>query len=104
MSLLGEAPGGVPERLTGRRQTGSAAMRLHGKVSVITGAGSGIGRAAALVFAREGAKVVAADVRRETAEETTRMIRAGGGPALAVHVDVSDAQSVRRVFQEGMAG
>jgi len=78
-------------------------MRLHGKVSVITGAGSGIGRAAALLFAREGAKVVAADVRRETAEETTRMIRDGGGQALAVHVDVSDAQSVRRMFQEVMA-
>ncbi len=75
-------------------------MRLAGKVSVITGAGSGIGRAAALLFAREGARVVAADLNRRAAEETVRMLREAGGEARAVEVDVSSAASVERMFEE----
>jgi len=75
-------------------------MRLAGKVSVITGAGSGIGRAAALLFAQEGARVVAADLNRRAAEETVRMIRNAGGQARAVEVDVSSADSVKRMLQE----
>lgn len=75
-------------------------MRLAGKVSVITGAGSGIGRAAALLFAREDAKVVAADIKRDTAEETARMIRSAGGEAIAVQVDVTDARAVQKMSQE----
>ncbi len=75
-------------------------MRLAGKVSVITGAGSGIGRAAALLFAREEARVVAADLNRRAAEETARMIRDAGGEATAVEVDVSSAASVERMFEE----
>ncbi len=75
-------------------------MRLAGKVSVITGAGSGIGRAAALLFAREGARVVAADLNRRAAEETARMIRDVGGEAMAVEVDVSSTASVERMFEE----
>ncbi len=75
-------------------------MRLAGKVSVITGAGSGIGRAAAVLFAREGAKLVAADVRRKAAEETAQMIHDAGGSAIAVEADVTDAGAVQRMFQE----
>lgn len=74
-------------------------MRLPDKVSVITGAGSGIGRAAALLFAREGARVVAADINRPAGEETVRMIREGGAEARAIEVDVSSASSVQRMFQ-----
>ena len=56
--------------------------RLEAKVCVITGAGSGIGRASALLFAREGACVVVADVDRAGAEETAKQIRADGGTAI----------------------
>lgn len=77
-------------------------MRLSEKVSVITGAGSGIGRAAALLFAREGAKVVAADIKLPAAVETVEMIRKSGGEAEAVEVDVSSAASTQRMFQEAL--
>ena len=64
-------------------------MRLEGKVSVITGAGSGMGRVAALRFAAEGCRVVAADNHGEAAEETVRQVHAAGGQATAIQVDVS---------------
>ena len=78
-------------------------MRLSDKVSVITGAGSGIGRAAAVLFAREGARVVVADIKREAAEETSRMIRGAGGEATAVEVDVTDGEKVQQVFRQTLA-
>ena len=62
-------------------------MRLDGKVCIVTGAGSGIGRASALLFAAEGARVVAADLDEASAAETAREI---GGDALAQGVDVAD--------------
>jgi len=64
-------------------------MRLNEKVSIITGAGGGMGRVAALRFAAEGASVVVADTQEASAEETVRQIRAAGGEAIAVAVDVS---------------
>jgi len=67
-------------------------MRLEGKVAIITGAGHGIGRAYALGLAREGARVLAADID-QAAEETARQIVAAGGEALAVRTDVADQQS-----------
>src|SRR5262245_31442239 len=69
-------------------------MRLSGKHAIVTGAGSGIGRAVALGFAREGAGVVAADVDPARACETARAIEEAGGVAVAVQVDVSDRASV----------
>jgi NAD(P)-dependent dehydrogenase (short-subunit alcohol dehydrogenase family) len=66
-----------------------------GKVAFVTGAAGGIGRAAALAFAREGAAVVAADVAEAGNAETARMIEATGGRALAVRCDVSDAVDVK---------
>jgi NAD(P)-dependent dehydrogenase (short-subunit alcohol dehydrogenase family) len=68
--------------------------RLEGKVAVITGAGSGIGRVAAMLFADEGAKVVVADVVADHAESVTAEILAAGGSALAVTVDVSNESQV----------
>ncbi|HEV3066141.1 MAG TPA: glucose 1-dehydrogenase [Chthoniobacterales bacterium] len=65
-----------------------------GKVALITGAGNGIGRASAMVFAREGAKVVVADVIVEAGEQTAKLIQEGGGDAIFVAVDVSDADQV----------
>ena len=78
-------------------------MRLAGKVAVITGAGSGIGRAAARLFAAEGASVVVADVSVEVGEETVRQIAAHDGQALFVATDLRDARQVQRLVQETIA-
>jgi NAD(P)-dependent dehydrogenase (short-subunit alcohol dehydrogenase family) len=64
-------------------------MRLNNKTALITGAGSGIGRETALLFAREGASVVAVDVNEEAAEETAQSISAEGGAALSFKADVA---------------
>src|SRR3954471_8701242 len=69
-------------------------MRLSEKNAIVTGAGSGIGRAVAVGFAREGAGVVVADVDPTRARETALAIEESGGLALAVQVDVSDRASV----------
>lgn len=66
-----------------------------GKVAFVTGAGSGIGRATALAFAREGARVVAADVSEPSARETARLIEALGGQALAVACDITRGEEVQ---------
>src|SRR5438128_11885269 len=64
---------------------------FDGKVAVVTGGSSGIGRASALAFARQGARVVIADVNRAGSEETVRMIAGRGGEARFVQTDVSRA-------------
>jgi NAD(P)-dependent dehydrogenase (short-subunit alcohol dehydrogenase family) len=66
------------------------AGRLEGKVALITGGGSGIGRACALRFAGEGAKVCVADLALSGATETARLVEGGGGKSLAVEVDTTD--------------
>lgn len=72
-------------------------MRLENKVALITGGGSGIGRASAVLFAREGARVVVSDLNEAPALETAKEIEAGGGDATIVTGDVSrniDAESM----------
>ncbi len=66
-------------------------MRLQDKVAVITGGGSGIGRETAVLFAKEGAAIVVADVNDGGGEETVQMVRQAGGQATYVHADVSRA-------------
>ena len=68
--------------------------RLDGKVALVTGAGSGIGRETARRYAQEGAAVVAADIRLEAARETVGLIAAEGASAEALGMDVVDAESV----------
>jgi NAD(P)-dependent dehydrogenase (short-subunit alcohol dehydrogenase family) len=70
--------------------------RLVDKVALITGAASGQGRAAAQLFAKEGAKVVVTDVAEAGGEETTRLVRAAGGEAAFIVMDVSNAAQVKR--------
>lgn len=74
-------------------------MRLLDQVVVITGAGSGVGRACALRFAQEGAKIVVADVQDDWAAETVRLVEAAGGAATAVHCDVTVEAEVAAAVQ-----
>jgi NAD(P)-dependent dehydrogenase (short-subunit alcohol dehydrogenase family) len=76
--------------------------RLAGKVALITGAGSGIGRTTALLFAREGASVIAGDMNVESNEQTVRQIEAQGGKALAVSLNVIVAQQVEMAMQAAL--
>lgn len=78
-------------------------MRLEDKVSVITGAASGIGKATALVFAREGAKVMCADVNAEGAEAVARLIADTGGEAASVRVDVAQEAEVQEMISQTVA-
>ncbi len=75
-------------------------MKLKDRVAVITGSGGGIGRAAALEFAREGAMVVVADIQYTGALETAEQIRQLGGKSHAVETDVSNPESVRNLVNE----
>ena len=73
-----------------------------GKVAFVTGAASGIGRAAALAFARAGAGVVVADVADEDNAETARMIEEAGGRALAVRCDVTRSEDVKAALEKAV--
>lgn len=74
-------------------------VRLPDKVAVITGAGSGIGREAALIFSREGARVVVADMIDTSGEKTVADVRAAGGNAHYVRTDVSKAWDIERMIR-----
>ncbi len=69
-------------------------MKLEGKVAVITGAGSGIGRATALKFVREGARVVVAEYNEEGGRETVRLCEEASGKALFIHTNVAEFEQV----------
>src|SRR5947209_12174972 len=73
-----------------------------GKVAFVTGAANGIGRAAALAFACEGASVVVADVSEQGNQETARMIEEAGGRALAIRCDVTRTEDVKAALAKAV--
>lgn len=74
--------------------------RLENKITIITGAGSGIGRRAAQIFSQEGAKIVVADLADEGGNETVRLIQEAGGEAVYIHTDVSQGASVKHMVDQ----
>ncbi len=76
--------------------------RLTNKVAIVTGSSSGIGKAIALRFGEEGARVVVAARRLALCQQTVRQITAQGGTAYAVQTDISDEQQVKALFQEAI--
>ena len=74
-------------------------MRLRGKIAIVTGAGAGIGQAIALEFAREGARVIVAEIDAAPCEQSVKMILDAGGEAMAVRTDVSNDASARRLVE-----
>jgi NAD(P)-dependent dehydrogenase (short-subunit alcohol dehydrogenase family) len=77
--------------------------RLHGRAALVTGAGSGIGRASAELFAAEGAAVAVVDVRADAAQETVDKLTAAGGRALALAADVTSAEQVEAAVEQAAA-
>jgi NAD(P)-dependent dehydrogenase (short-subunit alcohol dehydrogenase family) len=75
-------------------------MRVNGRVALVTGGGSGIGKAAALLLAREGAKVAALGRTQDELEETVREIQQSGGEAMSVTADISDPEKMEAAVQE----
>jgi NAD(P)-dependent dehydrogenase (short-subunit alcohol dehydrogenase family) len=78
-------------------------MRLEGKIAIVTGAASGIGRATAIKFAAEGTKVVAADINEDGLAATVATIREAGGEATAIRCDVSQEADVKQLVESTVA-
>jgi NAD(P)-dependent dehydrogenase (short-subunit alcohol dehydrogenase family) len=77
--------------------------RVEGKVAIVTGAGSGIGRASAMLLAKEGAKTVVVDRNAEAGEETVRMIKEAGGEAIFVKADVSKVEDIKKMVRTAVS-
>ena len=75
---------------------------LEGKTALVTGGGSGIGRAASLAYAKDGARVVVADVNVEGGEETVQLIKETGGEAILVHADVSKPEDTQTMVAQAV--
>ena len=75
---------------------------LEGKTALVTGGGSGIGRAASLAYANDGARVVVADVNVEGGEETVQLIKETGGEAILVHADVSKPEDTQAMVAQAV--
>src|SRR3990167_6822285 len=78
-------------------------MKLKDKVAIITGGGQGIGKEYALGFAREGAKVVIAEIKLENAQQVVKEIESQGGKAIAVRTDVTSEADARQVAEKTIA-
>jgi len=82
---------------------GHPALRLSGKVAIITGAGRGIGHATALKFGREGAIVIACDINADQAQQAAKDVAEAGGEALGYQIDVRDPPSIARMVEAVVA-
>ena len=76
--------------------------RLEEKVAIITGTASGMGRVAAILFAKEGAKVVGADCNVEGGEETLRIVKKSGGDSIFVKADISKTEDAKNMVKVGI--
>src|SRR6478735_6148064 len=94
------AAGGEGPRAAQETMNGASGMRLQGKVALVTGGGSGIGRAIARLYAKNGASVAVADRAPGRAEETAALIAADSGTALALTADVSLADQVNVMVEQ----
>src|SRR5438309_11941922 len=104
MALEERVPWGTSGVLHGTRsRVRFVEQLLPGRVALITGGGSGQGRAAAVLFARHGARIGVIDVNPEGAEETVRLVKDAGGEARAVVADVSVRADADRMV-DGVAG
>jgi NAD(P)-dependent dehydrogenase (short-subunit alcohol dehydrogenase family) len=83
-----------------QNMVGDQHRKLDNQVAIVTGGGSGIGRAIAVIFAEHGARVVVADVMGDNAEDTVTLIKERGGSAIAVQADVSQKPAVEKVMAE----
>src|SRR5437899_5036366 len=96
-----QAAGANPNRTINRARSREMGMGLvEGKIALVTGAGSGIGRASARLFAVEGARVVVSDIGAASGEETVDLIRASGGEALFIRADASSAADIEAMFSQ----
>ncbi|KKK89906.1 hypothetical protein LCGC14_2728400, partial [marine sediment metagenome] len=77
-------------------------MRLKGKVAIITGGGSGIGRATSKLFSREGAKVIVNDYKEESGLGTVREIKESGGDAIFIEADISSPDQVKSLVDAAL--
>jgi len=82
---------------------GDPAMRLSGKVAIITGAGRGIGHATSLKFGREGAIVITCDINADQAQQAAKDVTEAGGEALGFQIDVRDQPSITRMVESVVA-
>jgi NAD(P)-dependent dehydrogenase (short-subunit alcohol dehydrogenase family) len=78
-------------------------MRLKDRIAIVTGAGSGLGRAGTLAFAREGARVVVSDIDPRGAEETVELVRRGGGEAVFVRADAGRPAEAKALVEQTVA-
>jgi NAD(P)-dependent dehydrogenase (short-subunit alcohol dehydrogenase family) len=74
--------------------------RIEGRTAIITGGGSGLGRATAILFAQHGGKIVIGDINDENGCKTVDIIKKGGGEAKFTHIDVSCEESVKKSISE----
>jgi NAD(P)-dependent dehydrogenase (short-subunit alcohol dehydrogenase family) len=93
----------MAEHRSGNVQPPRGGMRLSGKVAIVTGGGSGLGQAIAVMFAKEGAKVVVSGRRTPPLEATVESITATGGSAVASTGDITDAVDVQRLMDTALS-
>lgn len=77
-------------------------MRLNNRTAIVTGSGNGIGRATAILFAKEGANVIVAEIEEDTGNETVEIIKSDGGEATYINVDTSKIDSVERMVSNSV--